>query len=549
MSAIGAQQATASESTMEGIGVERTPPGGSPLPASTTTSAPGPAPPHPPVHNHMCDIIRSLRNNLNNLATGVQRVIEGPYEAASYSDEFENCAVALSTCLRDFHDALVRDPLIVDTEAGVRVLNLYQGLFHQRLSEAAILLDDDALMDEVPHTRPRTEGALPVGIDVQAALTKAVEDGVRMATSAINTRLSAIEAQLVLRTGRQRAPAADSNAAAHAAQPTTQPATQAPNAQSMAQVAARNREKCYVLLITPEQHAAIEAGGTMPQWYAKVHTRLRETPAWAKVRFLGLRFAGPTKVQAAFSHDSPDALIKECLRPIRHLLGVVPRAPSPAPGPREQASVPQDFRPLAPVTKLFIPSCPLRHPDSGDMLTEEEILAELRRNSMFSSIHFNGLPGFVVPPEHCEQLGKSSLIVSIEDMHRDFCARNLLGRDNHGDAAGFIWFYGSRLMVKKSKDRPVFRQCTRCWRLTHLESHCKKRAQVCRFCGKTTHTSDMHRQACLVCNHEAHLADQPCESAHYFCVVCGTNGHNAADTTCPARKDYRIPISRTNPSS
>ncbi|KZT04116.1 uncharacterized protein LAESUDRAFT_761248 [Laetiporus sulphureus 93-53] len=476
MSAISAQQVTASESNMEGIGVERTPPGGSPPPASATTSASAPTNTHPPVHDNMRDTIRSLRNNLNNLAVGVQRVIEGPYVAVAYSDEFENCAVALSTCIRDFHNALVNDPLIVDTEAGAQILPLYQGLFHQQLASAAVLLDDDTLMDEVLRTRPRTEGALPVGIDVQAALTKAVEDGVRMATSAINTWLSAIEAQLVrgrplphppqapegprpqppVCTGCQRAPAATSGAAAPAAQPTTQPEAQALNTPTMAQVAAKNCEKCYVLLITSEQHAAIEAGGTMPQWYAKVHTHLRETPTWAKVRFLGLRFAGPTKVQAAFSHDSPDALIKECLRPIHHLLGVVPRALSPALGPREQASVPQDFRPLAPVTKLFLPSCPLRHPDSGDMLTEEEILAELRRNSMFSSIHFNGLPGFVVPPEHREQLGKSSLIISIEDVHCDFCAHNLLGRDNRSDAAGFVWFYGSRLMVKKSKDRPVF---------------------------------------------------------------------------------------------
>ncbi|KZT03321.1 uncharacterized protein LAESUDRAFT_762103 [Laetiporus sulphureus 93-53] len=547
MSAISTQQVTASESTMEGIGVERTPPGGSPSPASVTTSAPAPMPLPPPVHNKMRDTIRSLRNNLSDLAVGVQHVIDGPYEAGAYSDEFENCTVTLSTYLRDFHNALMRNSLIIDTEAGTRIMHLYQALFHQQLASTAILLDDNALMDEAPRTCPRTEGALPVGINMQAALTKAVEDGVRMATSAINTWLSAIEAQLVcgrplphppqapegprlqlpVRTGRQRAPTANSSAAAPAVQPMMQPETQAPNAPTMAQVAAQNHEKCYVLLITPEQHAAIEAGGTMPQWYAKVHTRLHETPAWAKVRFLGLRFTGPTKVQVVFSHDSPDSLIHPC----------------------EHASTLQDFCPLVPVTKLFIPSCLLRHPDTGLLLTEEEIMAELRRNAMFLSVHFNSLPSFVVPKEHREQLGKSSIIVSIEDAHRDYCARNLLGRDNHGDAAAFLWFYGSRITVKKLKDRPIFRQCTRCWRLMHLESHCKKRAPVCHFCGKTDHTSDMHRQACLVCNYEAHLADQPCESDHYFCVVCGTNGHSAADTTCPAQKDYRIPISRTNPSS
>ncbi|KZT00232.1 uncharacterized protein LAESUDRAFT_764774 [Laetiporus sulphureus 93-53] len=355
MSALGTQPVTISDVDMEASGVEPIAP-----PQSNATVPPTPT--APPTRASLVEeqdmtmvrfngLLRHITNNIKSLNGTIQPLIQDA-NSTTFVDNFAQ--VICVEAIKIFEHFL--------TDMAPFQFHDYDN----KLPELSI----------PPSSHQCHDTTLPASIDLQAAVAKAMEDGVCMANMAITTRLTAIEAQLARNwlppplpppklNGLQQPSAMPagrkctegSNVAA-----TAQPTTQAHAGPTMAQVAAKPHEKSYVLLITFTQHTSIEEGRSMPQWYAKINTCLCETPAWAK-------------------------------------LSVVPRASSPAPGPRKLATVLQDFHPLAPVMKLFIPSCPLRHLDTDVMLTEEEILVELSCNSMFSSVHFNGLPAFIIPSE------------------------------------------------------------------------------------------------------------------------------------------------------
>jgi hypothetical protein len=101
-----------------------------------------------------------------------------------------------------------------------------------------------------------------------------------------------------------------------------------------------------------------------------------------------------------------------------------------------------------------------------------------------------------------------------------------------------IFMFGSEVSVRTWRDKPLLRQCARCYKLDHSTARCPKSKDLCVECGSSTHLSSEHRARCAQCKGlEAHI-----ECTHQKCCNCG-GSHRSDSADCPERRKYRSPVS------
>ena len=112
--------------------------------------------------------------------------------------------------------------------------------------------------------------------------------------------------------------------------------------------------------------------------------------------------------------------------------------------------------------------------------------------------------------------------------------------------------FGATSRAIRFVSKPVMRQCTRCWRLSHTESRCPRPANtlVCPICGGR-HKADEHHAKCP--NRATHTDHIRC-TCKPSCIGCRQArlpcaGHIVTSPSCPLRHKYRTPQNRTGDSS
>ncbi|KZT00157.1 uncharacterized protein LAESUDRAFT_764849 [Laetiporus sulphureus 93-53] len=268
MFALGTQPTTASNVDMVALGVEPTPPVHSfatvpptPPALAATLSWTSKLEGRDRVINHFGSLLCHVRNSVRALEEAINIAIDHP-NPTTYLDDTSHVVTKLTTIIREFHIELPADSDINNLDPGMAALQILDHFFC--LNPA---LDDELEGEEheLEYQHPHHGEALSMNIDIQAAITKAVEDGIHMGNTAITTRLSAVKVQLAHNwlplppslpkpLGPQNPPPLPphhqqtvSSTTVTIAQPNAPP----PGAPTMAQVAAKSREKSYVLLITP----------------------------------------------------------------------------------------------------------------------------------------------------------------------------------------------------------------------------------------------------------------------------------------------------------
>ncbi|PAV19092.1 hypothetical protein PNOK_0593600 [Pyrrhoderma noxium] len=188
---------------------------------------------------------------------------------------------------------------------------------------------------------------------------------------------------------------------------------------------------------------------------------------------------------------------------------------------------------ISPVTMehgYYITGVPIKHPDTGLLLTESDLLKELKIN--YPDVPFikaNILPPSNNPKFAGSQLGSANIFVSMSNAAKadDIIFNNL----------PFIIFH-AKCKVSHKKEKKPFIFCARCYKIgSHETSSCKLKSSLCKFCTNPSGASSQHNSHCQFCISEGNLGT---DCAHPpTCRNC-LGSHTSDSPSCPEWTKFKL---------
>ncbi|CUA75631.1 Muscle M-line assembly protein unc-89 [Rhizoctonia solani] len=231
-----------------------------------------------------------------------------------------------------------------------------------------------------------------------------------------------------------------------------------------------------------------------------INSRLSRTPSAKGLQVLGSHWNPSGNIILTFPSNTSDELVAEHIHIIRDALNLSPNL-----------TISRDV----PWSKLMLSSVFARDFSDDPVYSNEMLHEALIRNTAITNLKITQKPRWVRPPQEIKGF-RSSIVFAFEDPDGSI-AKSLLRAQ--------IFMFGSPVRVKRWVDKPLFRQCVKCWGLGHVSASCRSGVR-CRTCSRS-HPEDAN------CPHPPR------------CVNC-KGSHPADDASCPARSKFRAPASTAN---
>ena len=192
-------------------------------------------------------------------------------------------------------------------------------------------------------------------------------------------------------------------------------------------------------------------------------------------------------------------------------------------------------------TRIILHGVPLIRRQDGSPETSLTLINEIKRNQVCRDLLIVNAPTWAIrnngPDKH-----HSSVTFAYIDEDGSLTQRII----RHPPS-----IFGATTRAEKSELLPLITQCARCHALGHSANRCqvKRGTTICALCGKTHRTRDHHIK-CEKAPHHGSITCN-CPPACINCAAAGKSpkGHTAIDHSCPLRKAYRLPNTRTGNSS
>jgi hypothetical protein len=155
------------------------------------------------------------------------------------------------------------------------------------------------------------------------------------------------------------------------------------------------------------------------------------------------------------------------------------------------------------------------------------LIKEMRQNSILANAPIPQMPHYACAPHN---LGEYATVVFAYMDHTGKIAKEA------GEKG--IWMFGERCQFVRLGDLPVFTQCGKCHKLSHVTNMCPlpRNAARCYRCRRS-HESGSHN---FLCKANTHKVGGKCDCT-YPCLLCKQTGHMCRDCKCSKRGTFPAP--------
>ena len=184
---------------------------------------------------------------------------------------------------------------------------------------------------------------------------------------------------------------------------------------------------------------------------------------------------------------------------------------------------------------------PLVRGSNGRPVPSSALMSEIKRNPVCNDILFVNAPTWVIRNDSPSKTHASVTFAMIDE---DGSITQRLIRYPPS-------LFGATATARKRVPLPLITQCARCHMLGHSVNRCKitRGVIICPLCGKDHRARD-HHVKCAKAPHHGSITCN-CPPSCINCARAGKSpkGHTALDTSCPLRKAFKTPTTRTGDSS